>query len=148
MAGSSPQAMSSSRRWAAARQGCNVRNASWVGGISPLARLRSMVAAVRRRSESQVSSESGLPMPSRYAASGASRGRMRPVPSSSSSAIRSARAQRVQRRPPLQFALVAAAGAGERLRESSAGGADRDAVAGTASRQRPGLVTVGTGSTD
>ena len=47
MAGSTPQAISSSRRWAAARQGWRAWNASWVSSISPRPRRRSRSSADR-----------------------------------------------------------------------------------------------------
>ena len=102
-AGSTPQAIRSSRRWEAARQGWRPWNASWVSAISPWPSRRSRSSGepgCPLRAHSQVSPDSGWSMVSRKPASGASSGRIWPVPSSSNWVRREAKAQRVQRRPP------------------------------------------------
>ena len=102
-AGSTPQAIRSSRRWEAARQGWRVWNASWVSSISPRPGRRSRCSAepVRPlRVQSQVRPDSGWSIASRESASGTSSGRIWPVPSSRRSASRSAKVQRVQSRLP------------------------------------------------
>ena len=80
--------------------GLEALNASWVSSISSRPRHLSRFVRAEVPARSHFRPDSGLFMASRESASGASSGRIRSLPSSRSSATRSARAQRLQSRPP------------------------------------------------
>ncbi len=136
MRGSTPQAMRSSWRWAAACQGWRPLNASWVSSISPRPRRKAPRQVLR-----------GLPVRSYFRpGSGCSwragnrpAGELGPDPAAAGvQELGDPVGQGAAAAEPaaVKLVLVAAVRAGKGLREVGAAGADRGPVAGSAAGKR------------